>query len=51
LLLNIPMRILCKEDCRGLCPKCGRNRNTNSCDCVEEAIDPRWEGLKGLRDS
>ncbi len=49
-LLAAPARTLCREDCKGLCPRCGRNRNRESCRCAEEPQDPRWEALKGLRD-
>jgi uncharacterized protein len=46
--LAIPMKPLCSEGCRGLCPHCGTNRNTASCSCVEEWGDPRLAGLKAL---
>jgi uncharacterized protein len=46
--LAIPMKPLCREECRGLCPECGTNRNTGSCDCVQAWTDPRLDGLKGL---
>ncbi len=49
LIINIPMQILCKEDCRGLCPSCGINRNRESCGCTREH-DPRWDALKKLGD-
>ncbi len=48
--LAIPMKPLCREDCRGLCPECGTNLNTGSCNCVREWVDPRLEGLKSLLD-
>ena len=48
-LLSLPVRTVCKPDCKGLCPHCGANRNTNPCSCEEAATDPRWEGLTGLR--
>lgn len=48
-LLSLPVRTLCKPDCKGLCPRCGQNRNTDSCSCEQEASDPRWEALAGLR--
>jgi uncharacterized protein len=48
-LLSLPARTLCKPDCKGLCPRCGQNRNTDSCSCEQEASDPRWEALAGLR--
>jgi uncharacterized protein len=48
-LLSLPVRTLCKPDCKGLCPRCGENRNTDSCHCDENQGDPRWEALAGLR--
>jgi uncharacterized protein len=45
LLLALPARALCGDDCKGLCPKCGVNRNADSCDCASAEIDPRWAGL------
>ena len=44
-LMNIPVKYLCREDCKGLCPQCGTNLNENSCDCDKDVIDPRWEKL------
>lgn len=44
-LLSIPMKPVCHEDCRGLCPVCGANLNTTNCGCSAEAIDPRWADL------
>jgi uncharacterized protein len=48
-LLSLPVRTLCKPDCKGLCPRCGQNRNTQPCHCDEGPSDPRWEALSGLR--
>lgn len=48
ILLELPLFPLCDEHCRGLCPTCGTNRNTEPCSCNEEKIDPRWSGLKDL---
>ena len=48
-LLSLPVRTLCKDDCKGLCPRCGENRNSQACHCVEGESDPRWEALAGLR--
>lgn len=48
LLLAIPLKLLCKESCRGLCPSCGKNLNEGACACAEEDIDPRWEALRKL---
>src|SRR4051794_25749053 len=36
ILLSVPIRVLCNEDCSGLCPQCGQNRNTSPCDCAEK---------------
>ncbi len=47
-LLALPMHRVCREDCRGICPVCGRNRNTAECACHEELVDDRWSGLKNL---
>ena len=46
--LALPLKPLCKEDCKGLCPVCGTDLNANKCDCNTESEDPRWQGLKGL---
>lgn len=48
LIMEIPLIPLCNPDCSGLCPVCGINRNTGSCDCGRDNIDPRWEKLKNL---
>jgi uncharacterized protein len=48
-LLAVPTRMLCREECKGICPQCGRDRNTGECDCVTTDIDPRWAALKDLR--
>ncbi len=45
LLLSLPLRSLCKEDCLGLCPKCGCNKNEKECSCVTKEMDPRWAAL------
>ncbi len=49
IILNIPMKPLCKPDCAGLCPHCGHNLNLGPCGCQEEEIDPRWAALKALK--
>ena len=49
-LLSLPVRTLCKPDCKGLCPRCGENRNSQACTCEVGPSDPRWEALAGLRD-
>ena len=48
-LLSLPVRTLCKPDCKGLCPRCGENRNSQMCSCEQGPSDPRWEALAGLR--
>jgi uncharacterized protein len=48
ILLLLPMQRLCRQDCRGICPVCGRNRNQALCDCHEEARDDRWMKLREL---
>lgn len=47
-ILSLPMKPLCDEECEGLCPKCGANHNKEECDCVVENIDPRLAKLKDL---
>jgi uncharacterized protein len=48
LLVAEPLQVLCKEECRGLCPVCGINRNVDSCDCDTDTVDPRLAALKQL---
>jgi uncharacterized protein len=48
-LLSLPVRTLCKPDCKGLCPRCGANRNLQPCSCDQGPNDPRWEALTELR--
>ena len=45
-LMSQPFKVLCREDCRGLCPVCGVNRNDEECRCQEEKIDPRLRVLE-----
>jgi len=47
--LVVPMKPLCSEACRGLCPECGINLNTGSCDCRQTWVDPRLAVLQNLR--
>jgi uncharacterized protein len=49
-LLTLPLKTLCRDDCKGLCPQCGKNLNEIQCSCVDEVEDPRWAALKGIRD-
>jgi uncharacterized protein len=48
-LLSLPARTLCKPDCKGLCPRCGENRNQQECSCENGPNDLRWDALAGLR--
>ncbi len=49
LFINEPTKVLCSEDCKGLCANCGANLNHETCSCDDEApIDPRMEALKSL---
>ncbi len=47
-ILHIPIKALCKPDCKGLCPECGQNLNLATCTCRSDRIDPRMEALKIL---
>jgi uncharacterized protein len=49
ILLAVPANVLCREDCQGLCPICGIDRNLGSCPCEAKEIDSRWQGLENLR--
>ena len=48
-LLSVPMRALCRDDCRGLCTRCGCDLNLEECRCTEPPIDPRWDVLKNIK--
>jgi uncharacterized protein len=50
LILSAPAYLLCREDCRGLCPGCGQDLNRGECTCPP-ARDPRWGALQALRDT
>jgi DUF177 domain-containing protein len=49
-LLAVPLKIICREDCKGLCPHCGKNLNGEQCSCAELLADPRWSALKEIRE-
>ncbi len=49
ILLALPGYPLCREDCKGLCPVCGQNRNERECGCDRHVPDPRWAGLEKFR--
>jgi DUF177 domain-containing protein len=48
-LLSMPMRALCRDDCKGLCPGCGRDLNVEPCGCSGPPNDPRWDALTKLK--
>jgi uncharacterized protein len=48
ILLALPLKPLCSEDCKGLCPVCGTDLNTSTCNCQKEKVGTRWEKLKDL---
>jgi DUF177 domain-containing protein len=49
ILLAVPIKTVCREECKGLCPQCGKNLNNGDCPCEPQAGDPRWNALKDLR--
>ena len=51
ILLAVPLKLLCREECRGLCAGCGVNLNTDACRCQAAETDPRWDALRMLRTS
>lgn len=48
-LLALPTRFVCREDCKGLCPQCGADLNAGPCSCPTKEIDPRWAALASLK--
>ncbi len=49
-MLSIPLKVLCKEECKGLCSICGINLNLESCDCKRDKYNPIWEKLNKLKE-
>lgn len=49
LYLSQPTHVLCREDCQGLCPQCGQNKNESTCTCQDNPIDARWADLLALK--
>lgn len=49
-LLALPIRAVCRDDCKGLCPQCGRNWNEGRCDCAGASAEERWAALREIRD-
>jgi len=48
--MALPMKPLCRPDCKGLCAECGKDLNQGPCGCAHESVDPRWEALKALKE-
>ena len=48
ILIHWPLRVLCKEDCRGICPKCGKDLNEGSCECDQTSPDPRMAVISDI---
>ena len=48
--MALPMKPLCRPDCKGLCVTCGKDLNQGPCGCAHEAADPRWEALRALKE-
>ncbi|MDD3218698.1 MAG: DUF177 domain-containing protein [Lachnospiraceae bacterium] len=48
ILINWPLRVLCKDDCKGICSHCGCNRNLTECDCDTTELDPRMAAIKDI---
>ncbi|MBI2502224.1 MAG: DUF177 domain-containing protein [Candidatus Latescibacteria bacterium] len=48
-LLELPVRVYCREDCKGLCPQCGHNLNSGPCACAADQADSRWAALRDLK--
>jgi uncharacterized protein len=49
ILLTVPLKVTCREDCKGLCPHCGKNLNQEQCSCAVIQEEPRWAALKEIR--
>lgn len=50
IVLSLPLKPLCREDCQGLCPNCGANRNIESCECTSDFVDERFSALSKLKE-
>jgi uncharacterized protein len=48
-LLSLPLKVVCREECKGLCPHCRGNLNQRQCSCERTVEDPRWAALKEVR--
>ena len=49
ILLSLPMRGICREDCRGICSQCGANLNRGACSCAKNLAESRWDALRKLQ--
>lgn len=49
LLMAQPLKVLCRDECKGLCVVCGKNKNKEQCECTEASIDPRWAMLQEIK--
>ena len=47
-LLALPLQLVCREECQGICPQCGQNRNETECHCQTKVSDDRWSALRNL---
>lgn len=48
ILINWPLKVLCKEDCKGICSQCGQNLNHGTCDCDQTSLDPRMAAISDI---
>ena len=48
LVLGVPIKKLCKDDCKGICSHCGADLNNEKCKCPDKPVDPRWDNLRKL---
>ncbi len=48
LIVNMPMKVLCRQDCKGVCPRCGANRNLQDCGCDLTELDPRMSVIRDI---
>ena len=48
-LLSLPMQFVCREDCAGICPQCGKNRNLGACNCEDRPQNETWSALRGFK--
>ncbi|KNY26055.1 YceD family protein [Pseudobacteroides cellulosolvens] len=51
IILNLPVKKVCDDNCKGLCPRCGTNLNEKTCDCKDDYINPQMEALKKFFDN